>query len=481
MTDDFLKKLLTAKSDDERSWLVTQNLLNSLPENVQRAVFAAAIPHWFNKEILRTLLPDMAEEIDIIYDKLKSLPFTEPYQGRGSNIHETTRNFILNNLWENNLDLYKSLSQNASEYFLAEFEKNKDKQVRIEQIYHAVIAESEENSKIIWEQGAEWHDEREGYTYSTLNALVLSIQEHIQANRVEGIAVGWTLLWDALIASYHYEYEKAKTIFRRVISSNYNDDTLKVNCISALGDVHNKLSELPEARARYEEALPLYRAIGAKIGEINSVLNLADLAAKEKKFEQAVQLAESAIELAKKISPANVASAFNNLASIYDKKKDYPKAIEFYTKAMEIFTGSQAYMIRNRASMYLKMEDAENAEKDIALAEKIQPINPFLFLRKGELANLRENFDGAIEHFKKAIELIPRFSGAFFGIGISNLRAGRIQEAKISFQQGLSFTDAIDELDDTIEELEKLQSRQPLLGGTKEILELLRNWKPDKK
>ena len=480
MTDNFLQKLMSAKNDDERSWLVTQNLLNSLPENVQRAVFAAAIPHWFNKEILVALLPDIFEEISSIYSKIQSFPFTEPYQGRGSNIHETTRKFILDYLWKNNLDLYKSFSQSASKYFLAEFERNKDKQIRIEQIYHTVIAESKENSQVIWEQGAEWHDERD-YTYSTLNALILSIQEHIEANRVEGIAVGWTWFWDALIASYHYEYDKAKTLFKRAISTDYGNDTLKANCIQALGDVHNKLSELPEARARYEEALPLYRAIGEKIGEMYTILNLADVASKEKKFDLAIQLAESTIETAKKISPSNVASAFNNLANIYEKKKDYPKAIEFYTKAMEIFTGSQAYMIRNRANVYLKMADAENAEKDIVRAEQIQPNNPFLFLRKGELANLKGNFEEAIIFFMKAIDIIPRFSGAFFGIGMSNLRAGKIQEAKISYQQGLSFTDAVDELEDTIEELEKLKSRQPSLLGVDDILEMLKTWKPDKK
>ncbi|MEZ0396229.1 MAG: tetratricopeptide repeat protein, partial [Anaerolineales bacterium] len=45
----------------------------------------------------------------------------------------------------------------------------------------------------------------------------------------------------------------------------------EANCIKALGDVHRDLSELPEARARYEEALPIYRAIGDKLGEANTL------------------------------------------------------------------------------------------------------------------------------------------------------------------------------------------------------------------
>ena len=101
-----------------------------------------------------------------------------------------------------------------------------------------------------------------------------------------------------------------------------------------------------------------------------------------------------------------------------------------------------------------------------------------MFLRKGELANLKKNYKEAIIYFEKAIELIPRFSVAFFGIGMSNLRSGNLEEAKTLYQQGLSFTDAIDELEDTIEELEKLRSRQPLLIGIDNILEMLKTWKP---
>jgi len=49
---------------------------------------------------------------------------------------------------------------------------------------------------------------------------------------------------------------------------------LKANCIKSLGDVHRDLSELPEARTRYEEALPIYRAIGDKLGEANTLSSI---------------------------------------------------------------------------------------------------------------------------------------------------------------------------------------------------------------
>jgi len=558
MSDDLLKNLSEAANDDEREWLVTKDLLDSLPENLQRVAYAASIPHWFDSKVLSALCPDLTEQIENLLEQLSHLPFVESFKDRGFNIHEKTRKLILDHFWVEDQDKYIAVSKAAENYFdnaikaSSEIANNQikklkdeikeedilqqkiqewidnnrkalqgfDPQYQIERIYHLVIADPEQGADAIWQQGVEWHDEFD-YTYATLTSFIKAIHEHIDNGRVKDRAKYWVLYWEGVVASKQYQYLNAKKIFNHLMSFVSKDNRLwamanedlgdvhnqlselpeararyeealplyraigekigEANCIQALGDVHNKLSELPEARARYEEALPLYRAIGAKIGEMYTILNLADVASKEKKFDLAIQLAESTIETAKKISPSNVASAFNNLANIYEKKKDYPKAIEFYTKAMEIFTGSQAYMIRNRANVYLKMADAENAEKDIVRAEQIQPNNPFLFLRKGELANLKGNFEEAIIFFMKAIDIIPRFSGAFFGIGMSNLRAGKIQEAKISYQQGLSFTDAVDELEDTIEELEKLKSRQPSLLGVDDILEMLKTWKPDKK
>src|SRR5690606_35729336 len=128
----------------------------------------------------------------------------------------------------------------------------------------------------IWKHGAEWHDELD-YTYSNLTNLITIIQEHIQSKRVNGNVSDYIKFWDAVVASYRYEYEKAKESLIEIISSKSEDKVLMVNCIQALGDVHVRLSELPEARARYEEALPIYRAIGARLGEANCIQALGDV------------------------------------------------------------------------------------------------------------------------------------------------------------------------------------------------------------
>ncbi|HET9909439.1 MAG TPA: hypothetical protein VFQ23_22520, partial [Anaerolineales bacterium] len=63
---------------------------------------------------------------------------------------------------------------------------------------------------------------------------------------------------------------------------------------------------------------------------------------------------------------------------------------------------------------------------------------------------------------------------------MAHLRAGRSNQALNAYQHGLDFTDALNELDDSIEDLEKLKFKKPDLDGLEEILLMLKNWKPTK-
>ncbi|MEA3349659.1 MAG: hypothetical protein U9Q82_03450, partial [Chloroflexota bacterium] len=115
--DDFLRKLGQAASDDERHWLVTQNLLDSLTEELAQMAWAAAVPHWFDAEILAALRPELAENVEDLYAQLQSLPFVEPFEGRGHNVHELTRGLMLAHLWAQGREEYESLSKLAADYF----------------------------------------------------------------------------------------------------------------------------------------------------------------------------------------------------------------------------------------------------------------------------------------------------------------------------------------------------------------------------
>ncbi len=53
---DLLARLQAATSEEEKGWMLMEFSLNQLPPTVREAVWAAAIPHQFDRELLGTLL-----------------------------------------------------------------------------------------------------------------------------------------------------------------------------------------------------------------------------------------------------------------------------------------------------------------------------------------------------------------------------------------------------------------------------------------
>ena len=363
MSDDLLKNLSEAANDDEREWLVTKDLLDSLPENLQRVAYAASIPHWFDSKVLSALCPDLTEQIENLLEQLSHLPFVESFKDRGFNIHEKTRKLILDHFWVEDQDKYIAVSKAAENYFdnaikaSSEIANNQikklkdeikeedilqqkiqewidnnrkalqgfDPQYQIERIYHLVIADPEQGADAIWQQGVEWHDEFD-YTYATLTSFIKAIHEHIDNGRVKDRAKYWVLYWEGVVASKQYQYLNAKKIFNHLMSFVSKDNRLWAMANEDLGDVHNQLSELPEARARYEEALPLYRAIGEKIGEANCIKALGDVHNKLSELPEARARYEEALPLyraiGEKIGEANCIKA---LGDVHNQLSELPE------------------------------------------------------------------------------------------------------------------------------------------------------------
>lgn len=56
MNEALLEQYLAADSEEQRTWIVTNALLDSQPPELREAALAAAVPHWFNAAILAALL-----------------------------------------------------------------------------------------------------------------------------------------------------------------------------------------------------------------------------------------------------------------------------------------------------------------------------------------------------------------------------------------------------------------------------------------
>jgi tetratricopeptide (TPR) repeat protein len=99
-----------------------------------------------------------------------------------------------------------------------------------------------------------------------------------------------------------------------------------------------RLDEYGEARARYEEARPIYHAIGDRLGEANCDLGLADVARDEEDWAQAERLCHAALGVYREIAmPFNVALALRRLGAVAEGKGERAEAIRSYQEALDIF------------------------------------------------------------------------------------------------------------------------------------------------
>ncbi|MCP4425403.1 MAG: hypothetical protein GY803_12990, partial [Chloroflexi bacterium] len=193
------------------------------------------VPHWFDAEILAALRPELAEKAGELYAALQNLPFVEPFEGRGHNIHELTREAMLKHFWQDNRAEYVLLSQRAAGIFnerylrpvqplfeklreLGEEEPDEEQQriklqewlktegeriqavdqrLRIEHIYHLLIADPEAGAETLRNQGWQWHDNFE-HMHATLTALMNTVREHYEADRLSPRGWGWLRYFESL-------------------------------------------------------------------------------------------------------------------------------------------------------------------------------------------------------------------------------------------------------------------------------------------
>lgn len=536
MNEDFLSQLQEAKSDDERNWLITKNLLDSLPEDLAQMAYAAAVPHWFDAKILAALRPELKDKAETLYTDLQRLPFIEPYTGRGHNVHELTRKLMLDYLWvEKRKDFIKT-SRRAAEYFkktrygggawiirmyLQRHPLNLDASLykmvvgfllpfsflqkttlesfpvlnsnyQIEYIYHLAIVDPKLIAKIFPQQISalnlsRWIDNQfQNMQSPAAFKLVTNLKEHTVANRVEGPLSGWIDYWQVILSSETLKPSESAENLGSILLHGYQDNGLTACLLVSLGDEHTNLNNISKANKLYEKALRIYKQEKDIGGEIKCTIKLCDNLVKEKQSTLAISTLENSLSQVSskmfdplsKILEIQIISA---IAKNYSRIKQHNISLEKYNLALNLILEPtfRSIILLEQIDVFLKLKDVDSANNELNNVTKVLPItHPLVAYRYGVLNILLRKYDNALGHFNKILEHFPKSSYGYFGIGVTNLLMGNITPAIESYKRGLSFNYKYSDVDEIIDYLENLKMEQPELKGIDDVLVILREWSP---
>ena len=135
--EEILEHLRQAQGDPHLLALATtDSVLASHPPALRQALEAAAIPHWFDEQILGQMMNVDPAAASAVLATLKTLPFVEPFQAKGGwNVHEATRLALRRKLRSDEPERFAILSATAAGVWIGD-----DSGSRVENIYHRLSA-----------------------------------------------------------------------------------------------------------------------------------------------------------------------------------------------------------------------------------------------------------------------------------------------------------------------------------------------------
>jgi len=199
-----------------------------------------------------------------------------------------------------------------------------------------------------------------------------------------------------------------------------DDSQSAARCIESLGDVALERSDSDRARARYEEALPLYRKAQDVLGEAKCIRRLGDIALRRFNHEGARARYEEALPLYRKAgSVGGEANCIRGLGDIALRRFDideararYEEALPLYRKVRDML--GEAGCIGSLGDVLLMQSDLAGAraryEEALPLYRKVGAIageaNCIGCL--GEIALRRSNLEEAHAHYNEALPLFRK-------------------------------------------------------------------------
>ncbi len=214
-------------------------------------------------------------------------------------------------------------------------------------------------------------------------------------------------------------YEQALPIYR-----DTGDRLGEASTLKALGDAARMQSRYPDAIALYDQALAISREIGDGLDEANTLRSLGDAALMQGRYPDAIALYDQALAISREIGDRlGEANALWSLGDAALMQGRYPDATALYDQALPLYTDighplGEANTLRSLGDAADKQSRYPDA---IALYDQALPIYRDIGDRRGEanilqslgqVARMQRRYPDAIALYDQALPIYREIGDA---------------------------------------------------------------------
>ncbi|MCQ8130934.1 hypothetical protein, partial [Methylomonas rivi] len=242
-----LEQLQQAQNDPQALTLATAQIACApLHPELFDILQVAAIPHWFDANILAHLLQTDTERASHWLRLLEQLPMVENYAARNArNVHETTRLALRASLAANESERFRHLSGLCADYFSA----TEDFQ-QIERIYHLLGGMAAGADQILLTLYHTWSTTGR---YNAQQTLALVLEELVDGKLLEGAVLARTLVVNGWIRGSRMSATLTETLARQAVElfSQAKDEYGEADARDWLGGALQTAGKLKHAMSEF--------------------------------------------------------------------------------------------------------------------------------------------------------------------------------------------------------------------------------------